>query len=81
MARCEKFQNIIIYLFIDQFNKIYLSIETGNLIDLNSDGAASLNSSGQSEHNYVNDTVIAANKDSRREPASLFDAFDMRTNL
>ncbi|KAK0086777.1 hypothetical protein PV325_011203 [Microctonus aethiopoides] len=52
--------------------------ETGNLIDLNSDGAASLNSSAQSEHNYVNDTVIAANKDSRREPASLFDAFDMQ---
>lgn len=30
------------------------------------------------EHNYVNDSVIAANRDSHREPASLFDVFDMR---
>ncbi|XP_015127169.1 SHC-transforming protein 1 [Diachasma alloeum] len=48
--------------------------ETGNLIDLSSDGAAS----AQSEHNYVNDTVVAASHDSRREPSSLFDAFDMQ---
>ncbi|XP_012285322.1 SHC-transforming protein 1 [Orussus abietinus] len=51
--------------------------EIGNLIDLNSDGAASMPNTAP-EHNYVNDTVIAANKDSRREPLSLFDAFDMQ---
>lgn len=33
------------------------------------------------EHNYVNDTVIAANRDSRKETSSLFDAFDMRKHL
>lgn len=31
-----------------------------------------------SEHNYVNDSVIAANRDNHRDPASLFDVFDMR---
>jgi SHC-transforming protein 1 len=55
---------------------ISLSIETGNLIDLSSDG--SIASSTNPEHNYVNDTVIAANRDNRREPATFFDAFDMR---
>jgi len=33
------------------------------------------------EHNYVNDSVIAANRDNHRDPASLFDVFDMRKNL
>lgn len=32
------------------------------------------------EHNYVNDSVIAANRDNHRDPASLFDVFDMRKN-
>ncbi|XP_001602298.2 SHC-transforming protein 1 isoform X1 [Nasonia vitripennis] len=50
--------------------------ETGNLIDLSSDG--SIASSANPEHNYVNDTVIAANRDNRREPATFFDAFDMQ---
>jgi hypothetical protein len=31
-----------------------------------------------SEHNYVNDSVIAANRDNHRDPASMFDVFDMR---
>lgn len=49
--------------------------ETGNLIDLSSDTASAISSSGiVVEHNYVNDTVIAANRDTRRER----DAFDMR---
>lgn len=33
-----------------------------------------------SEHNYVNDSVIAANRDNR-DPASLFDVFDMRKKI
>lgn len=55
------------------------TIETGNLIDLSSDSSAP--SSANAEHNYVNDTVIAASRDSRREPATFFDAFDMRKFL
>ncbi|XP_014295385.1 SHC-transforming protein 1 isoform X1 [Microplitis demolitor] len=51
--------------------------ETGNLIDLNSDGATVMPLTPP-EHNYVNDTVIAANRDSRKETSSLFDAFDMQ---
>ncbi|XP_033211812.1 SHC-transforming protein 1 [Belonocnema kinseyi] len=53
--------------------------ESENLIDLNSD-SISLPSNYNSgpEHNYVNDTIIAANRDSRREPATFFDAFDMQ---
>ncbi|XP_074099406.1 SHC-adaptor protein isoform X1 [Cotesia typhae] len=50
--------------------------ESGNLIDLNSDGATVMPLTPP-EHNYVNDTVIAANRDTRKEP-SLFDAFDMQ---
>ncbi|KAJ8681327.1 hypothetical protein QAD02_017114 [Eretmocerus hayati] len=50
--------------------------ETGNLIDLSSDGPTM--SSSNPEHNYVNDTVIASTRDSRREPATFFDAFDMQ---
>jgi hypothetical protein len=34
-----------------------------------------------SEHNYVNDSVIAANRDNHRDPASLFDVFDMRKRM
>jgi len=30
------------------------------------------------EHNYVNDSVITANRDNHRDPTSLFDVFDMR---
>lgn len=53
--------------------------DTGNLIDLNSDGATSMTiSSDQPEHNYVNDTVINANRDCKRETSTLFDAFDMQ---
>lgn len=52
--------------------------ETGNLIDLSSDGASSIISSDHPDHNYVNDTVINANRESRREPSTLFDAFDMQ---
>lgn len=53
--------------------------ETGNLIDLNSDGATSLTvSSDQPEHNYVNDTVINSTRDCKRETSTLFDAFDMQ---
>ncbi|XP_063980658.1 SHC-transforming protein 1 [Diachasmimorpha longicaudata] len=50
--------------------------ETGNLIDLSSDGAAS----AQPEHNYVNDTVVATSHENRPspQPSSLFDAFDMQ---
>ncbi|XP_034934049.1 SHC-transforming protein 1 [Chelonus insularis] len=51
--------------------------ETGNLIDLSSDGATSL-PPPQPEHNYVNDTVIAANRDCRKDPSSMFDVFDMQ---
>ncbi|EFN88952.1 SHC-transforming protein 1 isoform X2 [Harpegnathos saltator] len=53
--------------------------ETGNLIDLNSDGtiSASTNLNNVPEHNYVNDNVVATNRDNHREPASLFDVFDM----
>lgn len=50
--------------------------ETGNLIDLSSDAASAVSASGVIvEHNYVNDTVIAASRDTRREQR---DAFDMR---
>ncbi|XP_046752263.1 SHC-transforming protein 1 [Diprion similis] len=50
--------------------------ETGNLIDLSSDTASAISSSSIIvEHNYVNDTVIAANRDTRREQR---DAFDMQ---
>ncbi|XP_070156940.1 SHC-transforming protein 1 [Polyergus mexicanus] len=54
--------------------------ETGNLIDLNSDGtvSSSTNLNTMPEHNYVNDSVIAANRDNHRDPASLFDVFDMQ---
>lgn len=62
---------------------IVLITETGNLIDLNSDGttSSSTNLNTMPEHNYVNDSVIAANRDNHRDPASLFDVFDMRKNL
>jgi hypothetical protein len=30
------------------------------------------------EHNYVNDSIITANRDNHRDPTSLFDVFDMR---
>ncbi|EZA56888.1 hypothetical protein DMN91_001339 [Ooceraea biroi] len=54
--------------------------ETGNLIDLNSDGAisSSTNLNIMPEHNYVNNSVIAANRDNHRDPTSLFDVFDMQ---
>ncbi|XP_012231756.1 SHC-transforming protein 1 [Linepithema humile] len=54
--------------------------ETENLIDLNSDGAitSSTNLNAMPEHNYVNDSVIAANRDNHRDPASMFDVFDMQ---
>ncbi|XP_020286969.1 SHC-transforming protein 1 isoform X2 [Pseudomyrmex gracilis] len=54
--------------------------ETGNLIDLNSDDAisSSTNVNITSEHNYVNDSVIAANRDNHRDPTSFFDVFDMQ---
>ncbi|XP_011701803.1 PREDICTED: SHC-transforming protein 1 [Wasmannia auropunctata] len=54
--------------------------ETGNLIDLNSDSTVSpsTNLNIMTEHNYVNDSVIAANRDNHRDPASLFDVFDMQ---
>ncbi|XP_043283537.1 SHC-transforming protein 1 [Venturia canescens] len=53
--------------------------ETGNLIDLSSDGSLSnVAPSVQAEHNYVNDTVVAASRESRRDPATFFDAFDMQ---
>ncbi|XP_014204495.1 SHC-transforming protein 1 [Copidosoma floridanum] len=45
--------------------------DSGNLIDLSSDGSVASNS--KPEHNYVN-----ANLDNRREPATFFDAFDMQ---
>ncbi|XP_024947119.1 SHC-transforming protein 1 isoform X2 [Cephus cinctus] len=51
--------------------------EIGNLIDLNSDDTAP-NFNPMAEHNYVNDTVIAATRENRREPMSFFDAFDMQ---
>lgn len=59
------------------------STETGNLIDLNSDStiSPSTNLNIMSEHNYVNDSIIAANRDNHRDPASLFDVFDMRKRI
>ncbi|XP_031849943.1 SHC-adaptor protein [Nomia melanderi] len=51
--------------------------ETGNLIDLNSDGTTA-NFNMPPEHNYVNDSVIAANRESHRDQTSLFDVFDMQ---
>lgn len=47
---------------------------------MNSDGAitSSTNLNAMPEHNYVNDSVIAANRDNHRDPASMFDVFDMR---
>ncbi|XP_029042440.1 SHC-adaptor protein [Osmia lignaria lignaria] len=53
--------------------------ETGNLIDLNSDGTlTSTNFNIPPEHNYVNDSVIAATRESHRDQTSLFDVFDMQ---
>lgn len=52
-------------------------VETGNLIDLNSDGT-STNFNIPPEHNYVNDSVIAATRENQRDQTSLFDVFDMR---
>lgn len=52
--------------------------ETGNLIDLNSDGTSTTNFNMAPEHNYVNDSVIAASRESHRDQTSLFDVFDMR---
>lgn len=51
--------------------------ESDNLIDLSTEGAVdcSASTSAAAEHNYVNDTVIAANREMRKD---LFDAFDMR---
>ena len=60
--------------------ELYFS-ETGNLIDLSTDGPLSTVPCQDPEHNYVNDTVIAATRDgreNRREQAAFFDAFDMR---
>lgn len=54
-----------------------ITVETGNLIDLNSDGT-STNFNIPPEHNYVNDSVIAATRESQRDQTSLFDVFDMR---
>lgn len=51
--------------------------ETGNLIDLNSDGT-STNFNIPPEHNYVNDSVIAASRENQRDQTSLFDVFDMQ---
>ncbi|XP_076763032.1 SHC-adaptor protein [Xylocopa sonorina] len=51
--------------------------ETGNLIDLNSDGTSS-NFNIPPEHNYVNDSVIVASREIHRDQTSLFDAFDMQ---
>ncbi|CAK9814673.1 SHC-transforming protein 1 [Anthophora plagiata] len=51
--------------------------ETGNLIDLNSDGT-SANFNMPPEHNYVNDSVIAATRENHRDQTSLFDVFDMQ---
>lgn len=51
-------------------------VETGNLIDLNSDGT-STNFNIPPEHNYVNDSVIAT-RENQRDQTSLFDVFDMR---
>lgn len=51
--------------------------ETGNLIDLNSDGT-STNFNVPVEHNYVNDSVIAASRENHRDQTSLFDVFDMQ---
>jgi len=61
----------------------FSSTETGNLIDLNSDNtiSSSTNLNIMSEHNYVNDSVIAANRDNHRDPTSLFDVFDMRKRI
>lgn len=59
-------------------NDAFVLSETGNLIDLNSDGTISAtNLNSVPEHNYVNDNVVATNRDNHREPASLFDVFDM----
>ncbi|XP_058796816.1 SHC-transforming protein 1 [Phymastichus coffea] len=55
---------------------LHQSPETGNLIDLSSDGGLIPNTN--QEHNYVNDTVIAASRENRREPTTFFDAFDMQ---
>ena len=52
--------------------------ETGNLIDLNSDGTTTANFDMPPEHNYVNDSVIAASRESHRDQTSLFDVFDMQ---
>ena len=68
------------FLVINLIYIVFISlVETGNLIDLSSDGIPSnAPISTDPEHNYVNDTVIAANRDTRREPATVFDVFDMR---
>ncbi|XP_043482025.1 SHC-transforming protein 1 [Leptopilina heterotoma] len=52
--------------------------ESDNLIDLSSDSLPLPSNYNAPEHNYVNDTIIAANKESRREPVTFFDAFDMQ---
>lgn len=58
-------------------NFISVIVESDNLIDLNSDGT-STNFNIPPEHNYVNDSVIAATRESHRDQTSLFDVFDMR---
>ena len=58
-------------------NNIYIIVESGNLIDLNSD-ETSTNFNIPLEHNYVNDSVIAATRESHRDQTPLFDVFDMR---
>lgn len=55
--------------------------ETDNLIDLNSDGTTTANFDMPPEHNYVNDSVIAASRESHRDQTSLFDVFDMRKSF
>ena len=44
---------------------------------MNSDGT-STNFNIPPEHNYVNDSVIAATRESHRDQTSLFDVFDMQ---
>lgn len=74
-------QNTAMNLFSSATDRQHQELaETGNLIDLNSDGtiSSSTNLNTMPEHNYVNDSVIAANRDNHRDPASLFDVFDMQ---
>ncbi|XP_014615575.1 PREDICTED: SHC-transforming protein 1 [Polistes canadensis] len=62
---------------IDNNRQLQQWTETGNLIDLNADGTTS-SFNVVHEHNYMNDSVILANRDNHRETTSLFDVFDMQ---